>query len=142
MNLNEIGQITKSVVHEANIESSSDFIMVAYELNNLFYPKLAQRIEPVLDVEYNNYHDEWAANACYSQSMLVGLDSKDYYDAMHAYRCVLDFFLNDDNVAKIFNLDIEDYLGWKIYRELDTKYSYCNKMHKRALYNEQLQGTL
>lgn len=138
MNLKEIGQITKSVVHEANIESSSDFIMVAYELNNLFYPKIAERIEPILDIEYNNYHDEWAANSCYSQSMLTGLDSNQYYDAMHAYRCVLDFFLNDDNVAKTFNLDDEDYLGWKIYRELDTKYSFCNKMHKRALYNEQL----
>lgn len=139
MTLNEIGQITRAVVSQAKIDSSSDFIMVAYELNSLFYPKIAQRIEHILDIEYCNYHDEWAANSCFSQSMLVGLDSTEYYDAMHAYRCVLDFFLNDDNVAKTFNLDDEDYLGWKIYRELDTKYSYCNKMHKQALYTEQLR---
>lgn len=138
MNLNEIGQITRAVVRQAKITSSSDFVMVAYELNSLFYPKIAERIENIIDIEYNNFHDDWASNSCYSQDMLRGLNSTGYYSAMHAYRCVLDFFLNDDNVAKTFNMDDQDLIGWKIYRELDAKYSFCQKMHKRAIYNEQL----
>lgn len=136
MNLNEIGQITRSVISQAKIKSSSDFVMVAYELNSLFYPKLAKRIEPILDVEYSNYHTDWAANSCYSQDMLRGLNSADYYSAMIAYRCILDFFLNDDNVAKTFNMDETDHIGWKIYRELDSKYSFCNRMNKKVAYNE------
>lgn len=136
MTLNEIGQITRAVVSQANIKTSSDFIMVAYELNSLFYPKIADRIEPIIHIEFANFNDDWASNSCYSQDMLRGLDSAGYYSAMHAYRCVLDFFLSDDNVAKTFNMDDQDLTGWKIYRELDTKYSFCNKMHQQALYNE------
>lgn len=134
MNLKEIDTITKAVLKAASIESSSDFIVITHELYSQFYPELAKRVEPVLKIETDNYHDDWAANVVYSESKLFGINSEDMYSSMIAYRVVLDYFLNDDIVSKRFIMDESDHLGWQIYKELDSKYLWCKKQLERANY--------
>ena len=134
MNLKEIDSVTKAVLKEASIESSSDFIMVAYELYAAFFPEMAKRIEPILSVEADNFHDEWASNVVFSEDGLYGISGSDMYDSMIAYRIVLDYFLNDDIVSKRFNMDEEDHLGWQIYKELDSKYVWCKRQLERISY--------
>lgn len=136
MNIKEIDAVTKAVLKEVSIESSSDFIMVAYEIHAAFYPGIAKRIEPILSVEADNYHDDWVSNTVYSENGLHGISGSEYYDAMTAYRIVLDYFLNDDIVSKRFNMDEADHLGWQIYKELDTKYVWCKKQMTRLNYKE------
>lgn len=134
MNLKEIDIITKRVLQESSIESSSDFVMVAYELYSKFYPEMAKRIKPIIAIETENFHDEWAANVVFSETALYDKSEQDMYDSMIAYRVILDFYLNDDIVSKRFNMDEADHLGWQIYKELDTKYNWCRKQLLKSNY--------
>ena len=47
---------------------------------------------------------------------------------------MLDYFLNDEMVSVRFNMDEGDKLGWKIYKELDTKYNFCRKQLENLNY--------
>lgn len=134
MNLKEIDIITKRVLQESSIKSSSDFVMVAYELYSKFYPEMAKRIKPIVAIETENFHDEWAANVVFSETALYGKSEQDMYDSMIAYRVILDFYLNDDIVSKRFNMDEADHLGWQIYKELGTKYNWCRKQLLKSNY--------
>lgn len=127
MNIQEIDSVTKSVFASASIKSSSDFIIVAHKIHEQFYPKIAYRITPLIQIETGNYHDNWITNTVHSENNLYKLSMSDLYDAQIAYRIVMDYFLSDDIISKKFNLDENDSLGWQIYKELDTKYNYCRK---------------
>lgn len=137
MNMKEIKSITKEVIDSAVIESSSDFIMVAYELHKRFFDGISEKMECVLTVEGTNYHDTWAANCVYTEDNLKGLDGKDMYDCMIAYRTYLDYFLNDETVSTKFYMDEDDHTGWQIYKELDTKYNWCRKQLEILNYLEE-----
>ncbi len=127
MNIKEIKSITKEVINNSLIDSSSDFIMVAYELHKKFYEGLSEKMECILMIEGENHHNTWAANCVFVEDNLVSLDHKDIYDCMIAYRMYLDYFLNDEVISAKYFLDEEDHIGWKIYKELDTKYNWCRK---------------
>ncbi len=134
MNIKEYEVVTKAVMKEASISSSSDFIMVAYELLAKYYPGLAERTEPILVIESDNHHTEWASNSVYSEYFLANLNAENTYHSMIAYRILLDYFLNDEMVAVRFNMDEGDHLGWQIYKELDTKYNFCRKQLQNLNY--------
>ncbi len=134
MNIKEYEQVTKFVMSQAAINSSSDFIMVAYELLAKYYPGLAERTEPILVIEADNYHLDWSSNSVYSEYFLRNLNAENTYHSMIAYRIMLDYFLNDEMVSVRFNMDEGDKLGWKIYKELDTKYNFCRKQLENLNY--------
>ena len=127
MNMKEIKSITKEVIDNSIIENSSDFIMVAYELHKRFYEGISEKMECVLTVESTNYYDTWAANCVHTEENLKGLNPKEMYDCMIAYRTYLDYFLNDETISTKFYMDEDDHIGWQIYKELDTKYNWCRK---------------
>ena len=70
MNIKEYEQVTKSVMSQTAINSSSDFIMVAYELLAKYYPGLAERTEPILVIEADNYHLDWSSNSVFLSTFL------------------------------------------------------------------------
>lgn len=127
MSLKDIDTVTAAVLAGSTIESSSDFIAVAYRLHQKFFVNMSERIWPIVDIESDNSHEDWVSNSIYSESKLVKKPPVLLYDCMIAYRIVLDYFLSDDIVSKRFNLDEGDVLGWKIFKELDTKYNFCRK---------------
>lgn len=132
MNINysikDIDTVTKAVLREYEIQSSSDFIAIAYKLHEKFFPAMSVRIKPIVELESDNVNDDdWVYNTVFSENRLYNLSSQQLYDCMIAYRIVLDYYLNDDIVSKRFNMDENDILGWKIFKELDTKYNYCRK---------------
>lgn len=128
----EIDSVTKEVLSKVNIQSSSDFITVAYALHQKFYSGIAKRIEPILKIEKDNHFDRWESNCVCSERKICDVnDTNSMYHLMIGYRIVLDYFLNDDVISRRFNLDLEDKLGWQIFKELDTKYSYCRKKYIR-----------
>jgi len=138
MNIKEIKAITKEVINNAVIESSSDFIMVAYELHKRFYEGISEKMECVLPIESSNYHDNWAANCVYVEYHLDGLTSDEMYHCMIAYRTYLDYFLNDETISKKYFMDEDDHIGWQIYKELDTKYNWCRKQLSVLKYIEEV----
>ena len=127
MNIKEFQIVTKAVIESAAIHSSSDFVMMTYEIYSKFFPGLAEKIEPIIMIESGNYHADWVSNSVYSEGYLASAPDEDMYHAMTAYRIVLDYFLNDDIISKKFIMDETDLIGWQIYKELDTKYNFCRK---------------
>lgn len=139
MNIEEIKAITKEVINNSIIESSSDFIMIAYELHKKFYKGISKKMECILTVEASNYFDSWAENCVYSEDHLKGLSAEDMYHCMIAYRIYLDYFLNDETISKKFYMDEDDCVGWQIYKELDTKYNWCKKQLSILNYIKEVQ---
>ena len=142
MNLREIDSFTKSLftTNKEKIKSSSSFIVFAYYIHSKFYQKLAERIKPILKLEHSNREVSWTANAIYSHDQCLKMESQELYDLMIAYRIVLDYFLNDDIVSKLFRMDEEDTLGWKIYKELDSKYIWCKRRIDILNYKQETQN--
>ena len=136
MNLKEIEYTIKHVLKNAEIDTSSDFICAAYQINSKTCPKFAERIEPILKLEVDNYHDNWVDNVLHAESKMTGSDANAYYIYMEAYRAALDFLLLQDDVAIIFPMDTKDHIGWQIYKELDTKYKHCKTFYERMKYVE------
>jgi hypothetical protein len=141
MNIKEIKAITKEVINNSIIESSSDFIMVAYELHKRFYEGISKKMECVLTVEGTNYHDSWPANCVYTEEHLKGLTAEEMYDCMIAYRIYLDYFLNDETISEKFYMDEDDHIGWQIYKELDIKYNWCKNQLNVLNYIKEAQPT-
>jgi len=138
MNIKEIKAITKEVINSAVIESSSDFIMVAYELHKRFYQGISEKMKCILPIETSNYHDEWASNCVFTEQRLDSLNSSEIYHSMIAYRTYLDYFLNDETISKKYFMDEDDHIGWQIYKELDTKYNWCRKRLSVLKYLEEV----
>lgn len=134
MKFSEIEYIIKTVLKTAEIESSSDFVCAAYQINSKICSKFAQRIEPILEIEIDNCHDDWVSNVCFSEGLLAGSSASRYTVMADAYRAALDFLLLHEYVAAVFPMDERDHIGWKIYKELDTKYKHCKTFAERLSY--------
>ena len=133
-------RITKAAIKEANVKSSSDFVVLTHNLYDLFYPGYAKLIEPILSIEtLNDKNDWWVENSIASEEFIaLAEDANTVYDIKTAYRVVLDFLLEDESCSTIFNMDEEDHLGWKIFKELDTKYVYAKNLHEKMCFNKQV----
>ncbi len=118
------------------VSSSSDFCVLAYSIYFKYFEKLAKRMFPVMKIEIGNTKTSWETNACYSHERAKNCTSSELYDLMIGYRIVLDFFLTDEVVSKAYRMDDEDTLGWKIWKELDVKYSWCKTQMERKMYSE------
>jgi hypothetical protein len=137
--LRDVDAFTKHLFIKNKIENSSQFVVFAYYIHKKFYTKMAERIRPILALEHSNREATWTANAIYSHEQTLKLNSDDLYHVMIAYRLVLDYFLNDDVLGKIFRMDEEDSVGWRIYKELDSKYIWTKRRMESKQYVEQNQ---
>lgn len=141
MNLKDIEYITKTVLKNADITTSSDFCCAAYQINSKTCPKFATRIEPILKYEIDNCAEDWVENVIFAESKMAGSTAEEYRQYMEAYRAALDFLLLNDDVASVFTMDHNDFIGWQIYRELDMKYKHCKKFYERLSYVESKQSS-
>lgn len=138
MNIAYIDKFTKFVFsRNPDISTSSEFTEVTSSIYKRCYPGMYDRLQPILDIELANDRTDWAANCVFSEYYLAKLTAELIYDAMIAYRIVLDFFLNNDLVSKQFIMDETDTVGWKIYKELDTKYNFCRKRLAKLEYTKE-----
>ncbi len=127
--IKEIDDFTKQLFtdNRDSIVNSSQFVVFAYYLHKKYYGKLSERIKPILKIEHSNTESTWTANAIYSHNQCLTMDSNQLYHCMIGYRLILDYYLNDDIVSKLFNMDEADTVGWRIYKELDSKYIWCKR---------------
>lgn len=119
--------ITKSVFSEVDIESSSDLIVTLYELSRKIDHELFLLIDPIYRWEYQNWHDMWEANVNFIGKKLPDLDEEDYNEILLSYDQVLAYFLHDNTMNKMFKMDDNDDVGWKIYKELTAKRELCKR---------------
>lgn len=139
--LKTIDEFTKNLFTKNKIQNSSQFVVFAYYIHKKFYAKMAERIRPILLLEHSNREFTWTANAIYSHNQIAKYNSSELYHIMIAYRLVLDYFLNDDVLGKIFRMDEEDSVGWRIYKELDSKYIWAKRKMENKQYVENCQTT-
>ena len=126
--LSDTDQVTKSVLLESEIESSSDFIVAAYTICSRVDREMMLKIDPVYRWEYNNWHDLWESNVNFITRKLNKLDTQDYVEVGQAYTDILKYFLENEVISKIYKMDTQDHIGWKIYKELTEKRNFCIKM--------------
>jgi len=127
---------SRKLFKNCKVNSSSDFCILAYSIYFKYFEKLAKRIFPIMKIEIGNIKTSWETNACYSHEHAKHYTSSQLYDLMIGYRIVLDFFLTDEEVCKVYRMDETDSLGWKIWKELDCKYSWCKTQMDRKMYSE------
>lgn len=120
-------EITKSVLREIVIESSSDLIVALYEIFKRTGEYPIESIDPIRGMEILNWclGDD---NVTYSAKFLDSLDYGDLVDANAAYMFVMGIFLEDDTVSKMFKLDDKDIIGWEIYKQLNAKREYTRRL--------------
>ena len=109
-------KVIRAVLKESVIESSSDFIVSLYQIGVKTDIELMFKVDPIYKWEYANWHDEWESNVSYITRKLHHLDKQDYAEVGKAYDDILEFFLENPIVSKIYKMDDEDHLGWKIYK--------------------------
>lgn len=122
-----IDSVARTVYLEAAIESSSDFIVTAYEMFKRTNKDMMITIDPVYKWEYANWHDSWESNVNFISKRLQNLDPEDYNDVYDCYTNILKYFVDDDIVSKIYKMDDKDKIGWKIFKELNEKRALCLK---------------
>jgi len=123
----EHSEITKSVLEQATIESSSDFIEVLYEILKHIDPESIPNLSPIRELEYENWRlgDE---NILDIEQKLKKLEFADLVDAEMAYKYVIEQFLDSETISKKFKLDNNDSTGWAILHELNSKRDYCKRL--------------
>lgn len=119
--------VSRKVFLESNIETSSDFIVTAFELFKRTDNGMMLKFDPVYRWEYENWHDSWESNVRFISKKLQKLDPEDYNDLYDCYTDILNYFLEDDVVSKIYRMDEKDHTGWKIFKELNEKRNLCFK---------------
>lgn len=121
MRVDERNYLTKTIFSEAMVETSSDFIIVLYDLCEMTNLKLLLDIDPIYKWEYDNWHLSWVDNVNFINKKMADLSPSDYDEIYHSYTKILEYFLSDDAVASLYQMGDEDQLGWQIYKELEEK---------------------
>lgn len=128
--------LTKTIFTEALIESSSDFIVVLYDLCEMTDPKLRLYVDPIYKWEYANWHNNWSDNVNFIYKKMVDLSPFDYDEIYESYTKIIEFFVTDESVSKIFDLSVIDHVGWKIFKELEEKRISAKKLKNILLMKE------
>lgn len=128
--------LVKTVLTEASIESSSDFIVTLYELCKIIDKDMVRKIDPIYHWEYKNWHNDWQKNVNFISNRMVDLSSSDYDEIYGAYTDILTYFLENRVVTKIYDLSTEDDIGWKIFKELSEKRVETKRMCNIMLMKE------
>ncbi len=118
------------------IESSSDFIVVTWEYAKKLNNELFLKFDPVYRWEYKNWHDNSNKNINFIDNELQNLDLDDYQEVILAYTNILDYFLEDDNMTKLYPLNTIDHLGKKIWQELAEKRELARKYYSIELFRK------
>lgn len=127
LSVKENAEITKSVFTQTTVESSSDVIEVLAEIYKRLTPELVVNLSPIREIEEDNWR-VGVTNEAYIKKKLEKLGYADLVDAEEAYRYVVEEFLENETISKIFKLDDNDLIGWSILRELNTKRDYCKRL--------------
>lgn len=128
--------LTKTIFTEALIESSSDFIVVLYDLCEMTDPKLRLCVDPIYKWEYDNWYNDWSDNVKFISKKMADLSPFDYDDIHESYTKIIEFFVNDESVSKIYDLSATDHIGWKIYKELIAKRLSAERLKNIVLMKE------
>lgn len=129
-------KIIHAVHTEALIESSSDFIVVTWEYAKKINEELYLKFDPVYRWEYKNWHDNSSNNIKFIDNKLQNLDAQDYKDVETSYDDILDYFLGNDDMTKLYPMNSVDFLGKKIYDELWGKRELARKYYNIELFKE------
>lgn len=129
-------KIIKAVYNEALIESSSDFIVVTWEYAKKLNNELFLKFDPVYRWEYKNWHDNSNNNINFIDNKLKDLDLDDYSEVITAYTNILDYFLENDDMTKIYPLNSVDNIGKKIWKELAEKRELARKYYSIELFRK------
>lgn len=128
--------LTKTIFTEALIESSSDFIVVLYDLCEMTDQKLRLYVDPIYKWEYDNWHNNWSDNVNFVYKKMVDLSPFDYDEIYESYTKIIEFFVTDESVSKIYDLSVTDHMGWKIFKELEEKRISAKKLKNIVLMKE------
>jgi hypothetical protein len=130
MQLNEKNFLTKTIFTEALalIESSSDFIVILYELCRMADTELFHKIDSIYKWEHDNWHIGWEKNVDFINKKMVDLSSFDYDEILDAYTAIYSYFIEDETISKLYNLGIDDNVGWTIFKELSEKRKATSRM--------------
>jgi len=123
----EHSEITKSVLIQSAIESSSDLIEVLYEIFKRLEPESIPSLSPIRELEHENWR-LGAENILDIEKKLQKLEFGDLVDAEMAYKYVIEYFLDSETISKIFKLDDKDSIGRGILLELNAKRDYCKRL--------------
>jgi hypothetical protein len=129
-----LDKIIHAVYTEALIESSSDFIVVTWEYAKKLNEELFLKFDPVYIWEYKNWHDNSSNNIKFIDNKLKDLDLDDYSEVITAYTNVLDYFLENENMSKMYPLNSVDDIGKKIWKELVEKRELARKYYNIELF--------
>lgn len=127
MKNSQFDAVMKEVLKSTSIASSSDLIVSLYQICVKLDDERALVIDPIYRWEYNNYHDGWESNVNFIGAKLVDLDELDYIEVETSYSGIIELFLNNEILSKIYRLDENDVLGWKILKELREKRELVKK---------------
>lgn len=134
----EVAEITKSVLKNSNIKSSSDFIVTLYEICKRLNTDMMVKIDPIYNMEYGNWAYSSFNNITHASKRFDTLEYADLVDTKDAYTAILEYFLEDPTIGKLYNMEETDVLGWKIYKELSEKREYCTKLMNGELNKEMI----
>jgi hypothetical protein len=122
------------------ILTSSDFVKVAHDFYRMRDPELFEKIDPVYCWEKNNHDSSNESNVAYIESKLQGLDLSDYIEVEKSYAVLLDLFLEDEVLSKLFPMNSKDTVGWNIWRQLADKMELARKYFNVTRYNHQKEN--
>ena len=131
-----LDKIIHAVYTEALIESSSDFIVVTWEYAKKLNEELFLKFDPIYRWEYTNWHDNSVNNINFIDNKLKDLDLEDYSEVITAYTNVLDYFLENENMTKLYPLNSVDHIGKKIWKELAEKRELVRKYYSIELFRK------
>jgi len=124
----DIDLLTLAVFKSAEIDTSSDFIVTLWELSKRTDDGMFEKVDPIYGWEYSNWRELWYENVSHIEKKMENLDISDYVEIEKAYTDVLEYFLENVSVTKIFPIDSKDHIGWKIYKELSEKRNSAKKL--------------
>ncbi len=120
--------VTKATFKEADIESSSDFIVTLWAYSKVMDQDLFLQVDPIYRMEYANWHDTWDRNVSFIEKKMQNLDVSDYMEIYQAYTDVMNFFFENLVISNMYKMDDKDHLGWKIFHELSEKRAISLKL--------------
>lgn len=131
----ETSQIIRYIFKKVEVESSSDFIEILYEIYKRVDEEKIVNLSPIREIEENNWRIG-ISNVEYIKSRLRSMVYADLVDAEIAYKYVINELFHNEAISKIYELDEEDRVGWIIFNELREKKEYT----KRLMLIDQTKG--
>lgn len=128
-------QTLNKIIREAIIESSSDLVVALYQAFQKTNDDRLLTIDPIYRWEYMNPFDSTDKNIEFISKKLINLDDSDYEEVFNSYNSVLKCMFEMGVLNKMFPMDENDPVGWKIFKELQTKLKKIERERALTKYN-------